>query len=116
MSIYWIIVALVIALGIMLPQDGVYRKYYIWIMAVLHIFVCGFRYMYLTGDLRKYAYDYSNMANYGWLSDEVFQNGRNTVFSWLMKLVSSWTHGNFQVFLIVLAVITQIIVAVLIYK
>lgn len=116
MSIYWIIVALVIVFGIMLPQDGVYRKYYIWIMAVLHAFVCGFRYMYLTGDLIKYANDYRAMLNYGWFSDEVFQGGRNTAFSWLMKLVSSWTHGDFQAFLIVLAVITQIIVAVLIYK
>lgn len=116
MSIYWIIVAVVIGLGLIMPQEGYYRKYYVGIMAVLHAFVCGFRYMYLTGDLRNYASDYYEIVNQGWFSDAVFQEGRNTGFFWLMKLISTWTDGDFQIFLIVLAVITQIIVAVFIYK
>ena len=58
MSIYWILVAVVIGMGLIMPQEGYYRKYYVGIMAVLHAFVCGFRYMYLTGDLRNYAADY----------------------------------------------------------
>lgn len=116
MSIYWMIVIAVIVLGIIMPQQGYYRKYYIIAMAALHAFVCGFRYMYLTGDLRNYAADYYEIVNYGWLSDEVFQEGRNTGFFWLMKLLSSWSNGDFQFLLIALAVITQIIVAVLIYK
>lgn len=116
MSVYWIIVAAVIILGIILPQKGRYRKYYIWIMAVMHAFVCGFRYMYLTGDLINYAYDYRAMINYGWFSDEVFQEGRNFGFFWLMKFFSMLSDEDFQVFLIVLAVIIQITVAVFIYK
>lgn len=116
MSIYWIIVAAVIVLGILMPQRGPDRKYYIWIMAVLHVFVCGFRYMYLTGDLRKYAFDYGQTLYYGWFSNDIFHGGRNAGFFWLMKLVSTLSNGNFQALLIVLAVITQIAVAVLIYR
>lgn len=116
MSVYWIIVAAVIILGIILPQTGMHRKYYIWIMAIVHMFVCGFRYMYLTGDLMKYAYDYGNVVNYGWFSNEVFQEGRNFGFFWLMKLFSTLFDGNFQIFLFFLAIITQITVAIFIYR
>ena len=116
MSIYWMIVIAVVVLGMIMPQQGYYRKYYIIAMAALHTFVCGFRYMYLTGDLMKYAYDYGDMLNYGWLSDEVVHEGRNTGFFWAMKLISSWTNSDFQVFLIILAIITQITVAVFIYR
>lgn len=116
MSIYWILVAAVIGLGMITPQKGRYRNIYIVSMAALHAFVCGFRYMYLTGDLQKYAYDYSQMTSYGWFSDQVLHEGRNAGFFWLMKLFSTWTRGDFQIFLIALAIATQIIVAVLIYK
>lgn len=116
MNVYWIIVALIIMLGMLMPQQGYRRKIYIVVMAVIHSFVCGFRYMYLTGDLRKYAWDYGEMVNYGWFSDSVFHEGRNAGFYWLMKFVSSITDGNFQIFLILLAIITEFIVAVLIYR
>lgn len=116
MNVYWIIVVLIIMLGMIMPQQGYRRKIYIVVMAVIHSFVCGFRYMYLTGDLRKYAWDYGEMVNYGWFSDSVFHEGRNAGFYWLMKFVSSITDGNFQIFLILLAIITEFIVAVLIYR
>lgn len=116
MNIYWIIVGVVIGLGLIMPQKGYFRKYYIIIMAILHAFVCGFRYMYLTGDLRKYAADYYEILNHGWFSDMVIQEGRNTGFFGLMKLFSTLTNGDFQIFLFALAVITQVIVAILIYK
>lgn len=115
-KIYWLIVAAVIIFGMILPQYGWKRKYYIIFMAGIHIFVCGFRYMYLTGDLRKYASDYYTSVNYGWFSDNVFHEGRNAGFYWLMKLVSQLTNGDFQIFLILLAIITEVIVAVLIFR
>lgn len=114
--VYWLIVAAVIVFGFIMPQQGEKKKHYIILMAVLHTFVCGFRYMYLTGDLRKYAWEYSTMNNYGWFSNNVFHGGRNAGFYWLMKLVCDLTNGDFQIFLILLAVITQVIVAVLIYR
>lgn len=116
MSIYWIIIVLVIALGVIMPQQGYNRRYYIIIMAAVHSFVSGFRYMYLTGDLRKYAWDYGDMLNYGWFSDEVFHGGRNAGFYWLMKFFSMITSGNFQLFLLVLAIATEVIVAILIFR
>lgn len=116
MSVYWKIIVLVIVLGITMPQDRYNRRYYVIIMAVLHSFVCGFRYMYLTGDLMKYASDYSAMRNYGWFSDEVFHGGRNTGFYWLMKLVSNISNGNFQALLLIIAIIIEVIVAILICK
>lgn len=116
MSIYWIIVVAVIIFGMILPQDGRKKKQYIIVMAALHAFVCGFRYKYLTGDLLKYAWEYSSMSGYGWFSDEVFHEGRNAGFYWLMKLISMFTNGNFQLFLILLAIITEVIVAVLVFR
>ena len=116
MDVYWIIVGLVIGLGMIMPQHGYYRKFYIITMAVLHAFVCGFRYMYLTGDLMKYSTEYSVVGSYGWFSDEVFHEGRNAGFYWLMKLISLITHGDFQSLLLLIAVITEVIVAILIYR
>lgn len=116
MEIYLIIVAAVIVLGLIMPQRGEEKKIYIVIMAILHTFVCAFRYMYLTGDLRKYAWGYYNIVNYGWTSEEVLHEGRNAGFYLLEKLFSELTNGDFQIFLIFLAIVTEVIVAILIYK
>ncbi|MCD7802984.1 MAG: EpsG family protein [Clostridiales bacterium] len=116
MEVYLYIVAAVIILGMIMPQQGQRKKYYIIAMAVLHAFVCGFRYMYLTGDLRNYAADYYAIVDSGWLSENVLQEGRNTGFFMLMKLFSGLTNGDFQIFLIFLAIVTEVLVAVAIYK
>ncbi len=115
-GIYYYIVAAVVILAVFMPQEGPKRKRYIIIMTIVHTFVCGFRYMYLTGDLRNYAADYYAIVDQGWFSSEVFQGGRNTGFFWLMKLVSTITDGNFQIFLILLAVIIEVVFAVFVYR
>ena len=116
-KIYWIIVALVIILGLVLPQEGKDRKYYIFFMTIIHSFVSGWRYIYLTGDLRKYAAGYYEYAehNKGWFDKDVFLDGRNFGFEWIKKIFSMATDGDFHIFLIALAIFTQIAVAVLIY-
>ena len=48
--VYYYIVAAVLGFGVLL-QHGRQKKVYIALMAVLHAFVCGWRYMYLTGDI-----------------------------------------------------------------
>ena len=53
-SIYYIIIGAVVLLGISMPQDEKRRKPYVIIMAVMHAFVSGFRYQFLTGDLIRY--------------------------------------------------------------
>lgn len=116
MEIYLIIVAIVIILGLIMPQHESAKKSYIVVMAVLHSFVCGFRYMHLTGDLMKYHFEYNNVVNYGWTSEEVLHEGRNAGFYLLMKLFSELTNSNFQVFLIFLAIVTEVIIAILIFK
>ena len=44
--VYYYMVAAVLGFGVLLPQHGRQNKVYIALMAVLHAFVCGLRYMY----------------------------------------------------------------------
>ena len=115
-KIYYYMVLAVLGFAIFLPQHGRRRKSYIVLMAALHTFVCGWRYMYLTGDLRKYAWGYYTIADSGWFSADVFNEGRNFGFFWLQKLFSQLTDGDFQVFLIFIAIVIEIAVAVIIYR
>lgn len=118
-KMYWIVVAVVILLGMILPQQGPKKKYYIILMALLHSFICGFRYMYITGDLIKYAnsyYYYNAHPELSWFSDSVFNGGRNAGFQWLEKAISLASGGDYQVFLIFLAVFAEITLAILIYR
>ena len=115
--VYYYMVAAVLGFGVLLPQHGRQKKVYITLMAVLHAFVCGWRYMYLTGDLLKYSGQYTRIYPVnGWFSEQVFDGGRNFGFAWLSKLLSLISNGNFQILLIVIAVITEIAVAVIIYR
>ena len=100
--VYYYVVAAVLLFGALLPQHGKQKRIYIALMAALHTFICGWRYMYLTGDLRKYAWGYYTITESGWFSDEVFNEGRNFGFFWLQKLFSTLTGGDFQIFLIFL--------------
>lgn len=116
MHIYLYIVAATLAFGALLPQQGPKRKYYIILMTVIHAFVCGFRYNHLTGDLMKYHHNFNMSATYGWLSNEILAEGRNTGFNMLLKLVNELTGGDFQFLLILIAVITHVILACIIYR
>lgn len=115
-KVYYYMVAAVLGFGLLLPQHGRQKKVYITLMAILHTFLCGWRYMYLTGDLRKYAWGYYTIPEFGWFSEEVFNGGRNFGFFWLQKLFSTWTDGDFQIFLIFIAIVTELAVAIIIYR
>ena len=114
--VYYYVVAAVLLFGALLPQHGKQKRIYIALMAALHTFICGWRYMYLTGDLRKYAWGYYTITESGWFSDEVFNEGRNFGFFWLQKLFSTLTGGDFQIFLIFIAIVIEIAVAIVIYR
>lgn len=116
MSIYWFIVFAVILLGQIMPQKGAARKQYIIAMAILHIFVCGFRYQFITGDLIKYNTTFRHLQQVGYFSEEAISGWRNTGFFWTMKIVADLTNGNYQAFLFVLAVFTGVVSAVFIYR
>ena len=114
--VYYYVAAAVLLFGALLPQHGKQKRIYIALMAALHTFICGWRYMYLTGDLRKYAWGYYTITESGWFSDEVFNEGRNFGFLWLQKLFSTLTGGDFQIFLIFIAIVIEIAVAIVIYR
>lgn len=113
---YYLLLVAIMALGVLMPQGAKDRKQYIVIMAVLHSLLSGLRHHYLTGDMQTYCYTYWRLAKQGWFSDEVFQEGRNFGFNWLLKFFSMLSGEEFQVFLIVSAVFIEAVVAYLIYK
>ncbi len=113
---YYLLLAAIIALGVLMPQGEKDRKQYIVTMAVLHSLLSGLRHQYLTGDMQSYCYKYWRTLNEGWFSDEIFQGGRNFGFNWLLKFFSTLSDGEFQVFLIVSAIFIEVVVAYLIYK
>lgn len=115
-SIYYILVAATILLGLIFSQKKESRKPYIIITAILHALVSGLRYQFLTGDLIRYNTLFQDYRYFGWFSEEVFQEGRNFGFQWLMKAVCHITDGNYQLFLFLIAVIIEVIVAILIYR
>ncbi len=115
-SIYYILVAATILLGFIFSQKKESRKTYVIITAILHALVSGLRYKFLTGDLIRYNTLFQDYRYFDWFSEEVFQEGRNFGFQWLMKAVCHLTGGDFQFFLLLIAIIIEIIVAILIYR
>lgn len=117
MSVYWVIVAIVLIFGYIMPQEGHQRKYYIILMNIVHSFVCAFRYQYLTGDLIKYhtAYRHSYAAS-GFFAEEVIGDWVNTGFSWTMKFFADLTNCNYTIFLMALAVFCCTVAAIMIYR
>lgn len=116
MSMYWKIVALTLLFGVMMPQEGPKRKYYVVLVTFIHWFVCAFRYQFLTGDLIKYNTEFRHLRNVGYFSEQAFHGGRNTGFYWLMKWIGDSTDGNYQMFLIILATISVVIAGILFYR
>lgn len=116
MKTYLFIVAAVLVLGMLMEQRGSGKEKYILLMAALHTFVCGFRYMYLTGDLVKYSTSFFNIYKYDWLSEEVFHEGRNAGLFWLMKLVAQLSDNNYQLFLFLIALVIEVALALLVMR
>lgn len=115
-EVYYFLVFATVILGMLMPQEGRRKKDYIIVMAILHTFICGFRYKFLTGDLIKYEGNYHYLINQGWFSESVIQGGRNTGFQMFMKLVATIAHGEFQWLLLIIAIIIEVILAIMIYK
>ena len=116
MEIYLYLVVATLVFGAILPQRGKNRKFYIVFLTAFHMFVCAFRYKFLTGDLMKYNSMFINLATATWGSEAVLQEGRNSGFMLLMKLVNNLTGGDFQALLIVIAVISYAILGYVIYR
>lgn len=113
---YILMVAATLLFGALMPQTGPKRKHYIILMTVLHTCLCGFRYMFITGDLHKYYYTFLSSGSYGWLSPELLAEGRNTGFYVFNKILYHLSGGDFQVLLFTIAAIVHISLACVVYR
>ena len=114
--VYWAVCALVIVLGMVMPQHGKQRIQYITAMAVLHAFVSGLRYRYLTGDMMVYERIYFISHGVSFFDEYLLSKGVNTGYYWFSKVVAVLSNGDYQVYLMVLAIIIEVAVAMLVYK
>ena len=113
---YILMVAAVLLFGAIMPQKGPKRSQYIVLMTVIHTCLCGFRYMFITGDLHKYYYTFLNSGNYGWFSAELWAGGRNFGFLYFNKIFYMLSGGDFQVILFTIATVIHIVLGILIYR
>lgn len=113
---YILMVAAVLLFGAITPQKGSKRIWYIVLMTVLHTCLCGFRYMFITGDLHKYYYMFLNSGASQWFSAELWAEGRNFGFYYFNKIIYLLSGGDFQVFLFVIAAIIHIVLGYLVYR
>lgn len=111
----WMLAAILI-LAVIMPQKGTKRIYYILVMTILHTCLCGFRYMFITGDLHKYYYSFLECGEAGWLSPTIWEGFRNSGFLLFNKVVFVLFNGDFQVLLFLIALITHVILAYVIYR
>lgn len=113
---YILMVAAVLLFGALLPQKGPKRIRYIVLMTVLHTCLCGFRYMFITGDLHKYYYTFLNSGSYGWFSPELWAEGRNFGFFYFNKIIYLLTGGDFQALLFIISAIIHIVLGYIIFR
>ena len=109
-------VAAVLLFGAIMPQKGPKRKNYIILMTVLHTCLCGFRYMFITGDLHKYYYVFLNSGKYGWFSAELWADGRNFGFYIFNKIIYHLSSGDFQVLLFTISAIVHLALGYVVYR
>lgn len=113
LNVYWAVLAITAVFSVLFKDD---RKRFVTATAIVHIFVCGFRYDSMHGDLIAYKKGFNSLANADWLSDTIISNGRNTLFQALNKLIANLTNNNFQTLLFVIASISIISISIVIYK
>ena len=114
--LYVLMVAAVLIFGAIMPQKGQKRIRYIALMTAVHACVCAFRYNHLTGDLMKYHNTFNVLHEADWFSGLMYNEGRNFGFMFLLKLIAELTDGDFQMVLIVIAVVTHLILGFMIYR
>lgn len=113
MNIYWIVLIITAVLALIFKNN---KKWFIISASAVHTFVCGFRYMYMHGDLQKYAYEFDLIKDYPWGSNDLLKDGRNTLFYFLNKLVAEYANDNFQVLLFIIALTSSVAIGIIIYK
>ena len=113
---YILMVAAVLLFGAIMPQKGPKRIQYIVLMTVLHTFLCGFRWQWLTGDLHKYYWNYFECGSYDWFSPELWAQGRNFGFYYFNKIIYTFFGEEQQALLFAIALIVHVALAVVVYR
>lgn len=113
MNIYWEVLIITAVLAFVFRN---HKKAFVVSAAGVHIFVCGFRYKFMHGDLMRYNTEFMDTLNYGWLDDKILREGRNTLFYMLNKFIAEFFDGNFQVLLFVITLISIVSISVVIYR
>lgn len=113
MNIYWEVLIITAVLAVIFKNN---KKMFVLSASAVHIFVCGFRYVHMHGDLLKYNYEFEDTLNYAWNSPEILHEGRNSLFYMVMKFIAELTNCNFQVLLFIIALVSILSIAVVIYK
>lgn len=117
MSIYWIIVIIVLGLGLLIPEKNERsRRLLVFLLFAVHLFVCGFKYQYLTGDLYVYSKDYESLLNCSLFSAESFGDGRNPLWFFFNKVVCDITNGNIIIFVFIHSLIIEFCMAHFVMK
>lgn len=115
-NIYLYIVAAVLMLGFFLPQKGEKRIFYIIAVCLIHIFVSGFRYCHLTGDLIKYQTTFHLMGKAAWSDPVLWHDGKNFGFHYFLKLVHLITGGDYQAVLLLIAISIHAVLGYMVYR
>lgn len=113
---YILMVAAVLLFGLLMPQKGSRRIYYIILMTVLHTCLCGFRWQFLTGDLHKYYWNFFVCGGYDWFSPELWAEGRNFGFLYFNKIIYTLFGEEQQVLLFSIALIVHVALAIVVYR
>lgn len=113
MNIFWEVLIITTILAVVFRNN---RKGFIISAAAVHIFVCGFRYEFVHGDLIAYKREFLGYSKMDWLDDAILAKGRNTLFYALNKLVANLTNDNFQVLLFLIAFISILSVSLIAYR
>ena len=117
MSVYWIIVIIVLSLGLIIPEKDIKsRKILIFLLFSVHLFVCGFKYQSLTGDLIAYQQGFKSLADIKFFSAETLNNGRNPLWTVFEKIICDLTNGNINVLIFVHAFIIEFCLAHFVMK
>ena len=115
-AMYWIVVAAVVILGAVMPQHGKQRSAYIAAMTVLHTLVSGLRYRFLTGDMMTYERVFLTSRNLSFFDDFLLNEGINTGYYWFSKVIAGLTNSDYQMFIMIIAIIIEVAVAIMVYK
>ena len=118
MSIYTLLVAMILATALLMRGYQQGNKRYIIVACLLLFAVYGLRDCFSIGnDARSsYLHRFQEMPDVSWAEITAYSYNENMAFHLLMKAVSELTHGDYQVFISLIAVFVTLAFGRMIYR